>query len=305
MSEVHRGVLFGVSAYTLWGLTPLFWPLLFPAGPVEILAWRIVWSLVAVLAILALWRRRESLRRLDLRTTALLGLAAVVISVNWGTFIYAVSNAMVLEAALGYFINPLVSVAFGVFLLKERLRRAQWVAVGLGVLAVVVLTVDYGRIPWAALVVAFSFGTYGLIKKRADVSAVQSLTVETALLLAPAGIYLALLHAGGTGTFGHFGVGHAVLLAVSGLITLVPLLLFTGAARRVPLATIGLLQYIAPSLQFLLGVFVFAEDMPASRWVGFIIVWAALSLFSWDAIRAARTAAETRRRAARLAAAAR
>jgi chloramphenicol-sensitive protein RarD len=273
-------------------LFPLYWPLLKPSGAVEILAHRMVWSLVAVGAILAVRRHWSWIRSLvaQPRKLGLLTLAAVVITANWGTYIYAVNTGHVVEAALGYFINPLVSVVFGVVLLRERLRRLQWAAVGFGALAVLVLAIDYGRPPYMALVLAVSFGVYGLVKKQANVGAAESLTVETLVLLVPALGYLVFLQQTGQATFGTAGVGHAVLLAAAGVVTAVPLLFFTAAAIRVPLSTIGLLQYIAPVLQFLCGVFIVRETMPASRWIGFSIVWFALAIFTYDSFRAARTA---------------
>ncbi|GLW08838.1 protein RarD [Microtetraspora sp. NBRC 13810] len=290
MPDERRGLLYGVAAYAMWGLFPLYWPLLEPAGPVEILAHRMVWSLVAVLGILAVRRHWSWFAPLvrQPKKVALLALAALIISVNWGVYIYAVNTGHVVESALGYFISPLVSVLFGVVLLRERLRRTQWVAVGLGTIAMVVLAVDYGRPPWIALVLAASFGTYGLIKKIANVGAAESLTVETLAFLVPALAYLFVLQGSGQGTFGGHGVGHAALLALSGVITAVPLLFFTAAAIRVPLTVIGLLQYIAPVLQFLVGVLIIRETMPPSRWAGFAIVWIALAIFTWDSLRNAR-----------------
>jgi len=296
MPETRRGVLYGIAAYSMWGLFPLYWPLLKPSAALEILAHRIAWSLVAVVAILAV-RRHWSWFRGLLRTPRKLGLlvlAAVIITVNWGVYIYAVNSGHVVEGALGYFINPLVSVLFGVILLKERLRRWQWIAVGLGAVAVVILAVDYGRPPWIALVLAVSFGTYGLVKKIAGVGSVESMTVETLVLLLPALGYLLYLGQQGTSTFGNAGTGHAFLLAGAGVVTAVPLLCFTASAIRIPLTTIGLLQYIAPILQFLCGVFVIGEVMPPSRWLGFGVIWLALSVFTWDSLR---TAAQARRAA--------
>ncbi|MEU0518895.1 EamA family transporter RarD [Streptosporangium sp. NPDC006007] len=292
MPESRRGVLYGIAAYSMWGLFPLYWPLLKPSGALEILAHRITWSLIVVVAILVARRHWSWLREL-LRTPGKLGLlvlAAMIVTVNWGVYIYAVNTGHVVESALGYFINPLVSVLFGVVLLKERLRPWQWGAVGLGSLAVIILAVDYGRPPWIALVLAVSFGTYGLVKKIAQVGAAESMTVETLVLLPPALGYLLYLQQQGTGTFGTTGAGHALLLAGAGVITAVPLLCFTAAALRVPLTMMGLLQYIAPVLQFLCGVLVAHEVMPPSRWVGFAVVWLALSLFTWDSLRAAREA---------------
>ncbi|MBB5075495.1 EamA family transporter RarD [Nonomuraea endophytica] len=299
MPDEKRGVLFGVAAYAMWGLFPLYWPLLKPSGALEILAHRMAWSLVAVVVILAVRRHWSWFRELlkQPRKLTLLALAAVIITVNWGTYIYAVNTGHVVEAALGYFINPLVSVLFGVLLLRERLRPLQWAAVGFGMLAVVVLTLDYGRLPWIALTLAVSFGVYGLVKKQANVGAAESLTVETLVLLTPALAYLVYLEASGQATFGHTNPGHALLLAGAGLITAVPLLFFTASAIRVPLSTIGVLQYIAPILQFLCGVLIVKETMPPSRWIGFSIVWLALSVFTYDSISAARA---NRKRAAEL-----
>ncbi|GAA4203635.1 EamA family transporter RarD [Microbispora amethystogenes] len=298
MPDTRRGLLFGVAAYTMWGLFPLYWPLLKPSGAVEILAHRMVWSLVVVVAVLAVRRHWSWIRTITRRQLILLTVAAVTVSVNWGTYIYAVNTGHVVESALGYFINPLVSVLFGVLVFRERLRVWQWAAVGLGALAVLILTLDYGRLPWIALVLAFSFGSYGLIKKKAGVGSAESLTIETLVLLVPALAYLLVLEANGTGTFAHHGAGHALLLVAAGLITAVPLLFFTASALLVPLTVIGLLQYIAPVLQFLCGVLIVHETMPASRWAGFVVVWLALSLFTWDSIRAARTS--RRERAAEL-----
>jgi chloramphenicol-sensitive protein RarD len=290
MPDERRGILYGIAAYAIWGLFPLYWPLLEPSGPMEILAHRMAWSLVAVTGILVITRHWSWFVPLvrQPKKMGLLVIAAVVITANWGTYIYAVNTGNVVESALGYFITPLVSVLFGVALLRERLRRLQWTAVGLGTLAVVMLAVDYGRPPWLALALAVSFGSYGLVKKIANVGPTESLTIETLVLLLPALVYLGLLESDGTGTFGGHGVPHALLLALSGLITAVPLLFFSSAAIRVPLTTLGLLQYIAPVLQFLCGVLIVRETMPPSRWAGFAIVWVALAVFTWDNLRKAR-----------------
>jgi chloramphenicol-sensitive protein RarD len=300
MPDSRRGVLFGIAAYTMWGLFPLYWPLLKPSGAVEILAHRMVWSLVSVLAVLAVRRHWSWVRELarQPRKLALLTLAAITVTINWGTYIYAVNSGHVVETALGYFINPLVSVLFGVVLLRERLRPLQWTAVGFGALAVVVLTFDYGRLPWVALVLAVSFGIYGLVKKKANVEATESLAIETLVLLLPALGYLVFLQASGESTFPGQGWGHAALLVGAGLITAVPLLCFGVAAIRVPLSTIGLLQYIAPILQFACGVLIAKEVMPSSRWIGFSIVWLALAIFTYDSLRTARQTARVRRNAA-------
>jgi chloramphenicol-sensitive protein RarD len=273
----------------MWGLFPLYWPLLKPAGALEILAHRMVWSLATVLAILAARQRWSWLPRL-LRAPGkllLLTLAAALVSINWGVYIYAVNSAQVVESALGYFINPLVSVLLGVLIFRERLRTAQWLATVCAAAAVVVLTVNHGRPPWIALALAGSFGTYGLIKKTAQIGAVESLAIETLVLFLPALGYLGWLHQHRSSSFSGHGTGHALLLAGSGVITALPLLAFGAAAIRIPLTAIGLLQYIAPTLQFLCGVLVTNETMPPARWVGFAMIWLALAIFAGDGIRAA------------------
>ena len=283
MTHSRRGLAFGVGAYLLWGLFPLFWPLLKPATPLEILAHRIVWSLVVVLAILAVQRRWAWIPAL-VRRPARLGLlaaAGVLIAINWLTYIYGVNSGQVVESSLGYFINPLVTVALGVAVLGERLRPVQWVALALGGIAVLVLTAGYGRVPWIALVLAGSFGVYGLIKKVLSTDAVQTLTAETAVLFLPALAYLLIID----GTFAVSAPAHDALLIASGVVTAIPLLLFGAAARRLPLSTLGLLQYLGPALQFVIGVWVFSEPMPLSRLVGFALVWAALVVLTLDGMR--------------------
>ena len=296
MTEDRRGALLGAGAYLLWGLFPLYWPLLEPASPLEILAHRFVWSFVVVVGLIVVRRRlgpmREVLR--DRRRLGLLVAAAFVIALNWYAYIYGVNTGRVVETSLGYFINPLVTVLLGVVVLRERLRVTQWVAVGIAAIAVVVLAVDYGRPPWIALVLAGSFGTYGLIKKTTAVGPAEGLAVESGALLLPALGYLVWLELNADATFGHAGLGNALLLAAAGVVTSIPLLLFAAAARRVTLVTLGLLQYLAPTLQFLIGVFVLGEAMPGVRWIGFGLVWLALALFTADQLSAHRL----RRRAA-------
>jgi chloramphenicol-sensitive protein RarD len=290
MSQLRRGYLFGIVAYTCWGLFPLYWKLLRPATPVEILAHRIIWSLVVVLGIIAVSNGWRSLRRLT-RMPAKLGLialAAVVIAINWATYIYGVNADRVVETSLGYFINPLVTVALGVIVLREHLRSTQWVALAIGGVAVGVLTLDYGHIPYLALTLAFSFGLYGLIKKRLAVPAADGLLVESAVLALPALAYLGVLTARGESTFGQVSGWHTTLLVLAGVVTAIPLLLFAGAANRIPLSAIGLLQYLAPILQLACGVLVYSEPMPAARLAGFALVWLALAVFTWDGVRHAR-----------------
>jgi chloramphenicol-sensitive protein RarD len=284
--ESRRGLLLGVAAYTLWGAFPLYWVLLEPAGALEILAHRILWSLVTMGVIVVLLRRTTQLWALfrDRRVFALLAVGAAVITVNWATYIWGVNNGRVVEASLGYFINPLVTVLMGVFILGERLRPVQWGAMAVAGTAVAVLALDYGRLPWVALVLAFSFGTYGLAKKTANVGAIESLTLETMLLAPLAAAYVGWLVATDQSNFGSHGTGHALLFTTTGIVTAIPLICFGGAAIRVSMVTLGLLQYLAPILQFALGVVWFHEDMPPGRWVGFILVWIALAIFTVEAI---------------------
>lgn len=293
-NEQRTGLLYGFGAYGMWGLVPLFWPLLKPSGAIEILAHRMVWSLAVVgVSLLALrrWKWLGELLRQP-RKLALTAIAATVISVNWGLYIWAVNNGHVVEASLGYFINPLVTIALGVLVLGERLRRAQWAAVGISFAAVLVLAVGYGRPPWISLALAFSFAAYGLIKKKLGMGGLESLTAETAILFLPALGYLLWLGAEGQSTFTSQGLGHSALLASTGLVTAIPLVCFGAAAIRVPLSTLGLLQYMAPVFQFGLGVLYFHEAMPPERWAGFALVWLALVLLTWDALRGARRSRE-------------
>jgi chloramphenicol-sensitive protein RarD len=291
VDERRLGVASGLGAYALWGLFPLYFPLLEPAGGVEIVAHRVLWSLVFMAIVLTVIRRWSHVRAAvaDRRTLLVLAGAAVLIAGNWLVFVYGVNSGHVVETSLGYFINPLVSVLLGVVVFAERLRPLQWAAVGIAAVAVVVLTVDYGRPPWIALSLTATFGLYGLMKKLVKVEAAPGLFVETALVAVPAAVFLGVLHAHGSGTFGHAGVGNALLLASSGIATAVPLLLFATAARRIPLSTIGLLQYVTPSMQLAIGVFVYGEPMPPVRLVGFAIVWLALAVLTADSLRPARS----------------
>lgn len=286
MSEARRGFLLGASAYLLWGAFPLYWPLLEPAGAIELLAHRILWSFLTMGILVVALRRTTQFRALlrSRRTLALLSLAALTISVNWVVYIWGVNNGRVIEASLGYFINPLVTVLMGVLLLGERLRPLQWVAMGVASAAVAVLTWDYGHPPYVALTLAFSFGTYGLAKKVADVGAVESLALETAIITPFAGAYVAYLVTTGTSSFGQNGLGHALLLTTTGIVTAIPLICFGAAATRVPMVTLGLLQYLAPVLQFALGVLYFHEEMTPGRWAGFLLVWVALTMFTVEAV---------------------
>jgi chloramphenicol-sensitive protein RarD len=296
VDERRAGVASGLAAYGLWGLFPLYFPLLEPAGGVEIVAHRVVWSLVFVAVLLTVMRAWPQVRAtvIDRRSLLVLFGAAVLIAVNWLVFVYAVNSGHVVETSLGYFINPLVSVLLGVVVFAERLRRLQWVAVGIAAVAVAVLTVDYGRPPWIALALAVTFGLYGLMKKLVRVAAAPGLFVETALVVVPAVVVLAVLQARGEATAGTAGTGHLLLLLSSGVATAVPLLLFAGATRRIPLSTVGLLQYVTPLMQLAIGVFVYQEPMPPARLAGFVIVWVALAVFTVDSLRNARAGARRR-----------
>ena len=288
-SERSLGLIFGLSAYILWGLFPLYWPLLKPASAYEIVAHRAVWTLLFCLVVLAFHKKlRHTISQLR-NTRTLLGLAATsaLISVNWIVYIWATNTGHVVEASLGYYINPLVIIAFGVLLLKEKMRIGQWVAVGIATTGVAVLTIDYGRLPWIALALALSWGSYGVIKKVLGLGALEGLTIETMLSFIPYVTFLLILESNGTGQFGH-SVGLTLLLVSAGAITAIPLLLFNGSTTRLPYTVIGLLQYITPTIQFSIGVWIRHEDMPTARWVGFAIIWCALIALAIDLLRSGR-----------------
>ncbi|MBU2667690.1 EamA family transporter RarD [Actinoplanes bogorensis] len=287
MSDERRGYLYGIGAYVLWGFFPIYFKHLQPASPLEILAHRVIWSVVFVSLLLSIIRNWGFVRRL-VRSPRLLGglaLAAVLIAFNWGAYIYGVNSDRVVETALGYFITPLVLVLLGVTVQRERVYLLQWVAVGVGAVAVVVLTIDYGHLPYIALILAGSFGTYSLVKKRLSVPPAQGLFVESSVLAIPALGYLTWLMAAGRAEFGHVSATHTVLMIFSGLATALPLLLFASAANRVPMVGIGILQYIAPILQLAVGLLIYHEPMPPARLAGFALVWVALIIFTIDALR--------------------
>jgi chloramphenicol-sensitive protein RarD len=290
LSKNKLGLLFGVSAYSLWGAFPLYWPLLEPANPLEIVSHRAVWTLVFCFIVLAATKALNStLVTLKRPTVAVkLFLSSLLISINWLVYIWATNNEHVVEASLGYYINPLIIIGFGVIFLKEKMRPLQWAAVAIATLGVLVLTFDYGRLPWIALALAVSWGSYGLIKKQLGLGALEGLAIETFI---SSFFYLAyLIYIGNQGT-GQFGQswGLTALLISAGAVTAIPLLLFNGSTNRLPFTTIGLLQYITPTLQFSIGVWVLNEDMPTARWIGFLIIWAALVALAIDLIRSSRT----------------
>jgi chloramphenicol-sensitive protein RarD len=288
-SERSLGLIFGLSAYLLWGLFPLYWPLLKPASAYEIVAHRAIWTLVFCLVVLAFHKKlRRTISRIR-EPKIFFGLLATsaLISVNWIVYIWATNAGHVVEASLGYYINPLVIIAFGVLLLKEKMRFGQWIAVGIATVGVAVLTIDYGRLPWIALALAVSWGSYGVIKKVLDLGALEGLTIETMLSFIPYATFLLILQSNGTGQFGqHWGL--SILLISAGAITAIPLLLFNGSTTRLPYTVIGLLQYITPTIQFSIGVWVRHEEMSAARWAGFAIIWCALIALAIDLVRSSR-----------------
>ncbi|VXC68988.1 Protein RarD [Arthrobacter sp. 9V] len=305
-SESTAGILFGIGAYGLWGLLPLYFFILMPASALEIVANRIVWSLIfcaLLITITRAWRVFGAAVK-DRTVFGPLAVAAVLIAINWLTYTFGVTTGHAVETSLGYFINPLVSVLLGVFVLKEKLRPLQWAAVGIGFVAVGVLTFSYGQLPWIALILAFSFGLYGFVKKRVGpkVDALTSLSVETVVLAPFAAITMVVLGATGVATLTTQGAGHLWLLVASGIITAVPLLFFGASARRLPMTTIGLLQYFAPVLQFIVALTVFNETMTTARWIGFCVVWLALVLLTVDMLRTTRKNSVLKKQARREAA---
>lgn len=273
----------------LWGAFPLYWPLLEPASALEIVSHRAVWTMVFCIIILAITKSlratRETMKRP--KVVAKLFLTSILISINWLVYIWATNNGHVVEASLGYYINPLVMIGFGIIILKEKMRALQWIAVGIATVGVLVLTIDYGRLPWIALTLAISWGSYGFIKKQLGLGALEGLAIETLIASLPYLLYLIYIGNNGTGQFGQ-GVGLTILLISAGAVTAIPLLLFNGSTTRLPLTVIGLLQYITPTIQFSIGVWVRHEDMPAARWVGFLIIWIALITLALDLVKSGR-----------------
>lgn len=279
------GLLFGIGAYASWGLFPAFFPLLKPAGALEVLAHRIVWTLLLMAAVLVVMRRLSDIRTISRRTWLLLICASALVSGNWVIYVYAVNNGHVVDAALGYFINPLVSVLLGVVLFRERLTRAQTAAVLIALAAVILLGVEVGGPPWVALGLAFTFGLYGAVKKVVPVDPRVSVGLEAGIAAPFAIAYIAVIQLTGHGQFANHGAGHVVLTMLSGPLTAIPLLFFAAAAQRLPLVTLGLLMYLTPAMQMTWGVVVGHEPMPPARWVGFALIWVALAVFSGDALR--------------------
>ncbi|NNC11802.1 EamA family transporter RarD [Planctomonas sp. JC2975] len=285
-------MFYAVAAYLVWGFLPIYFIALAPTGPFEIVAWRVLFSLVfCAIAILVTraWRPFAAILKRP-RIVLIMGAAGALIYVNWQTYVYATTSGQVVEASLGYFINPIVTVLLGVIVLRERLRVTQWIAIGISLVAVVVLTVGYGKLPWIALALAFSFGLYGLVKKQVgrDVDALSGLTLETAWLAPVAAVQLIVVGATTGITLGHEGPWHTVALVGAGVITAVPLLFFAAASRRLPLIVMGFIQYFTPILQLIVGVALLHEPMPVERWIGFGLVWVALAVLTVDLVLAVR-----------------
>jgi chloramphenicol-sensitive protein RarD len=282
---MRKGITFGIAAYVVWGLLPIYWKAVEVVPALEVLAHRMAWSLVFLVGLLVVRGRWDWLHRLDRRSLLMLLAAGSLLAVNWGTYIWAVNHDRIVEAALGYFMNPLFNVVLGVVVLHERLRRVQWLAVGVAALGVGYMTVRLGSVPWVALTLAVTFGLYGLLKKKVDgVGPLQALAVETGLLFLPAALYLGSLQVRGDAAFLSGDLPITLLLAFTGVATAVPLLLFGAAAQRIPLSMVGLLQYISPSLTFMLGVAVYGEVVGAERLVGFLFVWAGLAIYTADGV---------------------
>ena len=289
MTKFNKGLLFGVSAYLIWGLLPLYWKLVEDAGAYEILAHRGIWSLLLCIFLLTIRKQIKSAFQMvrSSRTLSLLLLASGLLTVNWGVYIWSVTVNRVVEAALGYYITPLINVTFGVFLLREKLRKLQWTAVGLAAIGVVILTVGYGALPWIALVLSISWGSYSVIKKSLNLGALETLSVETFFAFFPNLIYLILIERNGTAEFGS-NLTTSLLLFGAGAATVVPLLLFNGSTTRLPLSTVGLLQYITPTIMFFIGIFINNEDISPTKIAGFFFIWIALAFLSRNLYKSSR-----------------
>lgn len=286
-SESTKGLIYAFTAYTIWGIVPLYWPKLQPAGPIEILAHRFLWSAVVLYLFLLFTKRVKKALSIfkDSKKLKMLALASLLVGINWGIFIWASVSGRILDSSLGYYINPLFSIGLGVVLLKEKLRKLQWLAIGVATAAILWLTLSLGTPPYVALSLASTFGLYGYIKKKANVEAIDSLFVETILATPIALGYLLYLYSTGENSFGVHGLSHAVWLASAGIITAVPLAMFGAAAIRIPLSTLGFIQYIGPTLQYIVGLYAFHEPMSQDRFMGFVLTWIAIAIISYDALR--------------------
>ena len=278
---MNKGVWNGLAAYIMWGFFPIYWKLLHDVPALQVIGHRIAWSFLLLMVVIFLTKQWKEFRSAAFapKVIGIYAIAGILLSVNWLIYVWGVNSGFIVETSLGYFINPLVSVLLGVFFLRERLRAIQWIPVGLAAVGVIYLTLTYGRLPWIALSLAFSFGIYGLVKKLAPLGSLYGLTLETALVFPAALVYLTFAQSTGSGIFLHDGWLTDILLIGTGVITSIPLLMFASAARQIPLTMIGILQYIAPTLQFLIGVFLYHEPFDQSRLIGFSLVWLALIIF--------------------------
>ena len=289
MTKFNKGLLFGISAYIIWGLLPLYWKLVEEAGAYEILDHRGIWSLLICISLLALRKQLKSAYVMvrSSRTLSLLFLASGLFTINWGVYIWSVTVNRVVEAALGYYITPLINVTFGVLLLREKLRPSQWIAVALAAAGVVILTLGYGSIPWIALVLAISWGSYSLIKKSLNLGALETLSLETLFAFLPNLVFLFIIQGNGSAEFGSTW-SISLLLFGAGAATVIPLLLFNGSTTRLPLSTVGLLQYITPTIMFFIGIYINNEDISTTKVIGFAFIWLALAVLSRDLYRSSR-----------------
>jgi len=282
----NRGKLFAISAYLMWGVFPIYWKAIQNIRAYEIICHRILWSFLLLFVVLIYKNKIKDIRtKLKVSHVFLYIGTALMLALNWNIYVWAVNSGYIVEASLGYFINPLLSVFMGVFILKEKLRRAQWIAIGIALIGVLYLTFIYGSFPWIAIVLALTFGFYGLIHKLGPLGSMEGLFFETGVLLLPVIIILGFFESSGTGAFGHVSGLQTILLVLTGAATAVPLVLFTEGVRLIPLSTIGILQYIAPSLQFLVGVVIYNEPFSLNRFAGFIFVWCALVIYTFDGIK--------------------
>ena len=277
---MNKGILYGITVYVLWGFFPIYWKLLSHVPALQLLGHRIAWSFLVLLGVIFITKQWSEFRAtLNASTFRIYLIAALLIGVNWLTYVWAVNAGFIVETSLGYFINPLLSVLMGVLFLGERLRPMQGIPVALAAIGVAYLTFVYGQLPWIALLLAFSFGFYGLVKKLAPLGPVHGLTLETGILFLPAFVYLGIVESNNTAAFLHSGITSDLLMIGAGVVTTIPLLMFASAAKQIPLTMIGLLQYIAPTIQFLIGVLIYKETFDQSRLIGFSIVWLALIIF--------------------------
>lgn len=288
---MNKGILYGIGAYVLWGFFPIYWKFLHNVPALQVIGHRIAWSFVLLLAYVALSGQWKAFRAsaMNWRTIGIYSIAAVLLSFNWLIYVWGVNAGFIVETSLGYFINPLLSVLLGVIFLRERLRPIQWIPVGIAAIGVAYLTSVYGRLPWIALSLAFTFGFYGFVKKLSPLGSLHGLTLETGIVFPVAVIYLAIIGVSGSGYFLQDGASIDLFLIGAGLVTTIPLLMFASAAKQIPLTIVGLLQYIAPTIQFLIGVFVYKEPFDHAHFVGFAIVWVALIIFAVESYMANRS----------------